>query len=275
MAYVFPGEGSLDYFPCRYGASRLMFRGPRRSIERPYVAYLGGTETYGKYVPDPFPDLVEDQIGIGSANLACVNAGLDVYLSDPDLMKVVRGAAVVVVQIVGAANLSNRYYSVHPRRNDRFIGATPLLKSLYPEVDFTEFNFTRHMLLTLLSVSQDRFEVVADELRRVWVGRMTQLMAALPPRRVLLWMADHQPPMCARRTRLTDPFLVDEAMIAQVRPLATTYVEAISTPQMMLAGLEEMAFPPLESVAAAGSPSPAVHRHVAQILAQVLEPALQ
>ena len=252
-----------------------MFRGPRRTLERPYVVFLGGTETYGKYVPDPFPDLVEDHIGLATINLGCLNAGLDVYLGEPEVLRVARGAEAAVLQIVGAGNLSNRYYTVHPRRNDRLIAATPLLKALYREVDFTEFNFTRHMLLSLQSTSKDRFEVLADELRSTWVRRMKELLAALPPRTVLLWMADHRPPGRMPRSSLVpDPMLVDADMLAQVRPLARAYVEAISGPELHPAGLEEMAFPALEAPVAASLPSPVVHRHVSQILARALEPVL-
>ena len=276
MAYAFPGEGSLDYFPCLYGASRLLFRGPRRSLDRPYLAFLGGTETYGKYVPDPYPDLIEDETGLGSVNLACVNAGLDVYLSEPEALQVARGAEAVVVQIVGAGNLSNRYYSVHPRRNDRFIAASPLLKALYREVDFTDFNFTRHMLLSLRAVSPDRFEVLADELRVTWVARMKELLMALPARTVLLWMSDHRPAARAQRGGMAlDPILVDEEMLAQVRPLAGAYVEVISGPEPRISKLSGMAFPALEAPSAAQLPGPGVHRRVAQILLQALDPVLQ
>ena len=81
MAYIFPGEGSLDYFPCHYGSSRILFRGPKRDTDRAYVAVLGGTEAYGKFVPDPFPDLLERDLGLAVANLGCMNAGPDVFLS--------------------------------------------------------------------------------------------------------------------------------------------------------------------------------------------------
>ena len=57
MAYEYAGEAALDYFPCRYGQSKLLFRGPRRRLEGAYVAAIGGTETYGKFVPDPYPAL--------------------------------------------------------------------------------------------------------------------------------------------------------------------------------------------------------------------------
>ena len=204
MAYAFPGEGALDYFPCNYGKSRLTFRGPRRSLERPYIAFLGGAETYGKYVPDPFPDLVEEEVGFAAINLGCVNAGPDVYLAEPEVIRIAQGAEAVVLQIMGAANLTNRFYSVHPRRNDRFIAATPQLRALFREVDFTEFHFTRHMLTALEAVSKERFEIVAEELRQTWVQRMTDLLGQLPDRTVLLWMAEASPQPMAERRGLKD-----------------------------------------------------------------------
>ena len=275
MAYSFPGEGALDYFPCRYGTSRLLFRGPRRSVERPYVAYLGGTETYGKYVPHPFPDLVEDEIGYGSVNLGCINAGLDVFLAEDSVLDIARGAEAVVVQVLGALNLTNRYYLVHPRRNDRFIGATPLLKSLFRDVDFTEFSFTRHMLRTLQTTSLDRFEVVAQELRAVWLRRMTALLGRLPQRPVLLWMAEHKPAAPGLRAAAArDPILVDADMLATVQPGACCYVEVVNPQNSGATGLDGMAFPPLEAPAAAALPGPQTHRDVARAVAQALDGVL-
>ena len=273
MAYAFPGEGALDYFPCNYGASRLIFRGPRRSLDRPYIAFLGGTETYGKYVPDPFPDLVEEEVGFAAINLGCMNAGPDVYLNEPAVIEIARGAEAVVLQVMGAVNVTNAYYTVHPRRNDRFIAASPQLKALFREVDFTEFNFTKHMLTTLEATSKERFEVVSADLRRVWTDRMQDLLAQLANRTVLLWMADEAPGRA--RGLAQDPVLVDAAMIAAIRPATRGYVEAVSSPEARRASLDGMAFAALESLAAAALPGPSVHRDVARQLAQVLETVLK
>jgi len=271
MAYAFPGAGALDYFPCRYGTSRLLFRGPRRSLDRPYVAVLGGTETYGKYVPRPYPALIEAQTGLRVVNLGCVNAGLDVYLNESAVTEVAAGAEVVVVQLVGAQNLTNRFYAVHPRRNDRFLGATPLLRSIFREVDFTEFNFTKHMLMSLHSVSPDRFETVAEDLRAAWVNRMQQLLKRLPTRIVLLWLASHRPPAARAQVPLTDdPLLVNADMVAAIRPYASAYAEVVGSPAARAQGMAGMAYGPLDAPAAAGLPGPAVHEEVAAALAPVV-----
>ncbi|MEO8243258.1 MAG: DUF6473 family protein [bacterium] len=276
MAYAFSGEGALDYFPCNYGASRLLFRGPRRSLDRPYIAFLGGTETYGKYVPDPFPDLVEGEIGFGAVNLGCVNAGPDVYLNEPGVIEIASGAEAVVLQVVGATNLSNRYYTVHPRRNDRFIAATPMLKSLYRDVDFTDFHFTRHMLGSLETVSKERFELLISELRRAWVQRMQDLLARLPKRTVLLWMADDVPPPAGQRRKLTrDPMFVDRDMIDELRPQAMAYVESVASEASRTTSLDGMAFAALEALAAGALPGPSVHREVANQLLVALDTVLK
>lgn len=276
MAYALQSEGALDYFPCRYGASNILFRGPRRSLERPYVVFLGGNETYGKFIPDPFPDLVEEEIGYGAVNLGCANAGVDVYLNEPGLLEIASRAEAVVVQIVGAGNLSNRYYTVHPRRNDRFLGATPLLKTLYRDVDFTEFAFTRHLLFSLQAQSADRFEVLAEELRNTWLSKMKTLMSMLPERTLLLWVSDQPPPQTTRRASLDhDPLLVNSAMMATIRPMARTYVESVLRAETRGQGLGGMAFAPEEAQAAARQPGPEAHRDLSHLVAQALENALR
>ena len=267
MAYVFPGEGSLDYLPCRYGSSRVLFRGPRRDIERAYVAVLGGTETYGKFVPAPFPDLIERDLGLPVANLGCMNAGPDVFLNEVTVTQIAAQAAVTVVQILGAQNLSNRYYAVHPRRNDRFLGATPLLRGIYPRVDFTEFNFTRHMLMSLQSASADKFEVLAEELRAAWVARMKLLLSRLGRRVILLWVSNLPPPSPMRRVDLAhNPLLIDREMITAIRAPVATYLEAVFSAAALSQGVDGMAFAPMEAPAAARLPGPAAHREVADLL---------
>ena len=174
-----------------------------------------------------------------------------------------------------AANLSNRYYTVHPRRNDRFLGATPLLKALFRDIDFTDFSFTRHMLFTLYAQSPDRFAVLADELRATWTARMKDLMSRLPKRTMLLWIADQAPQSPARGALDQEPILVDCDMMTAVCPMARTYLEVISRPENRGQGLGSMTFAPTEAQAAAAVPGPEVHRDVSRLVAKALENALR
>jgi len=275
MAFEHPGDGALDYFPCRYGKSKLLFRGPRRALDGAYCAVLGGTASYGKFVPYPYPALLEAATGLTVVNLGCVNAGPDVYLNDPEIVAVAARAQVTVLQVLGAANLTNRFYAVHPRRNDRFLSAHPLLATMYRDVDFTEFNFTRHMLLSLQAAGPERFALVAEELRSAWVARMQALIRAISAPVLLLWLSDRPPgPTEARADLGRDPLLVDRDMLASLRPMVSGYVEAVISPEARAQGVEGMAFGPLDRPAAALVPGPAAHREAAAALLPLLEPML-
>lgn len=269
MAYDYAGEGSLDYMPCRYGRSRLLFRGPRRDVSGRFVAVLGGIEAYGRYIPKPYPALLEAGLGGKVVNLGCPNAGPDAWLSDPAVMDVLARAEVVVVQVPGAADLSNRFYTVHPRRNDRFLRASPLLQTIYRGVDFTDFNFTRHMLRSLHSAGPERFALVAEELRTAWESRMRSLMAALPGRKVLLWLAEG-PPGPRRDTPYGEPVLVDAGMMKMLADRADAVVMAVPSTAARAQGMEGMVFPEMAEPAARGLPGVAAHAEVAEALLPVL-----
>ena len=271
MAYERLGESPLDYYPCRYGASKLLFRGPRRKLEGAYCAVLGGTETYGKFIEQPYPALIEAATGTTMVNFGCVNAGADAYLNDPAVIEACTKARITVVQVTGAHNTSNRFYTVHPRRNDRFLRASSLLKAVYREVDFTEFHFTRHMLSTLLTLSPERFEVVIEELQAAWTARMRLLLEKTEGKTVLLWLANHTPDNAEADTGLgRDPLFITRSMLEAVRPHTTELVEVIASPQARAAGLGGMLYAPTEAPAAQELPGPPAHAEVASALVPVI-----
>ena len=273
MAFEHPGDGALDYSPCRYGESRLLFRGPRKRLEDPCVVCFGGTETYGKFIPEPFPDLLAQRFDATVVNMGAVNAGIDVYLGDRTLIDAARAARVTVIQVMGAHNLSNRFYTVHPRRNDRFLSASTLMKTIYRDVDFTEFAFTRHLLGALQARSAERFGLVVEELRLSWIARMKALLERVGTPTVLVWVGARPPaPAGAPVAPLSDrdPPLVDRGMLDALRPHLTEYVEVVASPEALAAGTEGMVFTDLEAPAAAELLGVPVHREVAAQLAPVL-----
>lgn len=271
MNYATLNQPSLDYFPCRYGSSKQLFRGPRRRLEGDFVAFLGGTETYGKFIEAPYPALVEHEIGTRSVNLGCMNAGIDAYHSDKSLLDICNKARVTVIQVMGAQNMSNRFYAVHPRRNDRFLRASTLLTKIFPEVDFTEFSFTRHLLSRLRDISPEKFTMLRTELKEAWLARMRMLLSQIDGKVVLLWLSDH-PPLEEERNELAagDPLFVDRSMIASLAGDVTRIVEIVATPAEQRAGLDSMVFADSEFAAAEEMLGPVVHVRAAQALSSVL-----
>ena len=271
MTYAHPGGGSLDYKVCRYGKSRLLVRGPKIRLTSPYILFFGGTETYGRFVSDPFTAQLSERLRLKTVNVSCINAGLDAFAEDAALLAMAAAAEITVIQVIGAANLSNEFYTVHPRRNDRFIAALPALRALYPEVDFTEFTFTRHLLTTLEARCPARFATVAEALKDRWRMQMHRLMSEAGPRCILLWIAEAPPPARAMAIDgAADPLLVDRAMVAEFGARADEVVQVIPTERARATGTEGMTFTDFEADIAEQTINLATHTEIAQALSAVL-----
>ncbi|OWU84674.1 hypothetical protein ATO6_12985 [Oceanicola sp. 22II-s10i] len=272
MTYETRRVEALDYFPCRYGTSRNGFRGPKRSMEGDYIAFLGGTDTYGRFIPRPFPALVEDRIGMACVNFGWLNAGVDAFLRDDAVMDAARGARAVVLQVPGAQNMSNRYYAVHPRRNDRFLKASVLMRRVFPDADFTEFNFTRHMLTTLASDAPDRFAILVAEMQFAWIARVGDLIRQIGRPVVLLWFADHAPgPVPQGMPASGEPLFVSDEMMAALTPQPAAQVLVRASGAAMARRTDGMVFAAEEAAIAAEVMGPAAHQEAAAALAPAIE----
>lgn len=270
MTCAFPGAQALDYQTCSYGSSKLLYRGPRRTLDGPFCAVLGSSEAFGKFVSAPFPALLEQNLGLPVVNFATMNAGLDVFLSEGAVLDACGKALVTVVQLPGAQNMSNRFYAVHPRRNDRFLRASAMMKSIYPEVDFTEFTFTRHMLSTLRARAPEKFRFVEQELRASWLARMRQVLQRIAGPVVLLWLESYHAPHRAPDGLGEDPLFVSENMVAALAAGGTRVIRLQPSMAARLAGRDGMHYTPFDAAAAAELPGPAIHQEVAAALLPVL-----
>lgn len=176
--------------PCQYELSRNLLRGVRRDISTCYNVALGGNETFGIGMPQSYPELLETQGAGRWVNMGVRNAGPDVYLRDPTLLDLISKSDHGIVQVMGASNMSNPYYRVHPRRNDRFITPEAKLRRLFPEIDFTGFHYTRHLLGTLEYVDPIRFLDVQKALKVEWLSKMKKLLSHFKNPPTLLWISE-------------------------------------------------------------------------------------
>ncbi len=271
MAWEHPGGDSLDYQVCRYGKSRLLVRGPKTRLAPPYTAFFGGTETYGRFVEQPFPIRIGESTGLRVVNISCINAGLDAFAEDSTLLATIAGAETTVIQALGAANLSNDFYTVHPRRNDRFISATDALRELYPEVDFTEFSFTRHLLLSLEARCPRRFSTIVAALKDRWRIQMYRLISEAGAGAVLLWIANAPPPAVATAIASgMDPLFVDRDMVAELGARAGDVIEVVPSAAARATGMEGMIFTDFEAHVASETINAATHAEIVRAVAPVL-----
>ena len=258
---------TIDYHPCRYGNSKIFFRGPRKSLKGRYVTFIGSTETYGKGVESPFPTRVERLTGLTCVNFGCVNASVDAFLPEPAVHDVCHSAALNILQIMGAHNMSNRFYTVHPRRNDRFVRASSVMRAIYPEVDFTEFCFTRHMLASLYALSPERFEIIQSELQMAWRARMRSFVQEIGSHTLLLWLSETLPSDAHLGDRTdpinSDPLFVTRSMIDELRP----HVQGVILVQLPARKDNDDDTPPLLTTEA--------HKTAAELISDALAKRLQ
>ncbi|MEP4035458.1 DUF6473 family protein [Pseudophaeobacter sp.] len=268
MSYETKSAGALSGGTCCYAGSRLPVRGPERDLENPYIAFLGGTEVFGRFVKTPFSDVSESLLKTPCVSLAAVNAGLDTFATDKALLGVARRAEVSVMQVLGAQNVSNRYYRVHPRRNDRFLQAQPTLKTLFPEVDYTEFHFNKHLLTTLRALSEERFAEVRQHLQETWVERMVQVIATLEGRVVLLWVRYNLKGNAAFNH---EPVLVERSMIQALEGRTKGLVEVDVAPAGLVDDFDGMIMGELDFPAAQHMLGPKEHARIGCALAEHLQ----
>jgi len=249
--------------PCHYGISKLPFRGPRRPTDGRYVAFLGGSETFARFIEKPFPDLTETAIGEVCVNLGCQSAGPDVFLQDTALQSLCHDAAATVIQIVGAANLSNTFYKVHPRRNDRFIAPTAKLLALYPEIDFAEIAFTGHLISRLRTVDEERFGTVRKAMQSTWLRRMKVLIGQSTGPVLILWFGSRAPDEPSEgQNPAHHPVFVTRTMLEGLRPHVADIIEVVAQRGDVMG----MHFAPLEALAAQDMLGVKAHKAAAKAL---------
>ncbi|MFS4581240.1 DUF6473 family protein [Phaeobacter sp. C3_T13_0] len=272
MSYELKSATALAGEPCSYAGSKLLVRGPERDLTEPYLAFVGGTEVFGRFVERPFVAETEAILQRTCVNLGSVNAGVDSFVSDADILEIARKAEMSLVQVLGAQNISNEYYKVHPRRNDRFLCAHEPLLDLYPEMDFTEYHFNKHLLSALKSCCTNRYETVRDHLQESWVARMGELIGSLDGQVTLLWI--HYD-VGQQAVFGQEPALVDRPMVDALRARVLGIVEIPVHTARDAADIDGMFYGQLDLPSAQLMVGPKEHQRIAVQLAQYLQSRLQ
>ncbi|MTH98703.1 hypothetical protein E1297_22130, partial [Roseibium sp. RKSG952] len=200
------------------------------------MACVGGDETFGRFVGHPFVDLLESRLEKTCVNLGSLFNGIEALSLDAGMLRIVNDAELCVLQLPSVLSQSNHFYRVHPRRNDRFLEPTRDLLSLYPDVDFTEVHFVRHLLARLQTHSDARIEAVAQELSSAWVLGMRSFLERVTAPVLLLWLhVNDQDVWEDAGPTERDLVPVTQSMVDQMRPQCVGCVEL----QVQTAGASE------------------------------------
>ncbi|WP_254443674.1 DUF6473 family protein [Ruegeria atlantica] len=265
MSYHQTGSAGAGHAVCQYGESRLWFRGPERSLDTAYIGCFGGDETYGRFVESPYAAILENRLDRRCLNFGSLFCGVEALCGDAGLFNLMNGAKLCVLQAPGVLSQSNQFYRVHPRRNDRVLAPTAALVDLYPEVDFTNVHFVGHLMRLLQGYQDARFEVVADELRRNWVQKISTLLQKLDAPVVLLALKVLQNKDDVPTER--GPVTVTQQMLDVVRSFTRECVELSAYVSGQSDEIEDMLFGTLQQPMAEHMIGPAAHKSIADALA--------
>ncbi|WP_254442636.1 DUF6473 family protein [Ruegeria arenilitoris] len=267
MSYQpFAANGVAESF-CRYGRSNLWYRGPQRSLDVPYVTCIGDQETYGRFVETPYAAGLERILSRRCINLGSLFVGAEALYRDEGLREIADSAEMCILQLPSVAGQTNRFYRVHPRRNDRFVAPAQELVDLFPEVDFTDIHFVRHLLNRLKFVSGTRFLTVAEELRLKWVEIIGSFLRSVSTPVILLWL-DVQAEDGGQS--LGDPVAIQPEMFDAVKSSSVQSLRVNLRTSGESDDLEDVIFGTLQQPIAEHMIGPAAHRRIAEILSRTI-----
>lgn len=210
---------------CQYEGSRQVFRAPAVDLDAARGVFLGGAETFGRFLPDCYAERVAEALGLPCANLGMVNAGLDAVVRDEVVMAACRKADWILMEVLGAANMSNRFYRVHPLRNDRLVAYPRLARRVFSKVDFTDITFVGHLFQTVAEVMPDRLGILISEVQTAWIARMKRFLSDVERPVYLLWLSER--PLAVGESDMKPPALVTGPMIEELRPLLAGVSEVV------------------------------------------------
>jgi LPS sulfotransferase NodH len=217
--------GGVEYDLCRYAElGDREFRGPPVDLAKPYVAFIGAAQTFGRFVAEPFPTLLQRRLGAPALNLGVGGAGPRLF-ARPRFLNLLNRAEAVVFQVLSGRSVSCSLFD--NSRGGGLTGVTPLAPHPVRAEEF--------LALAKEKLSRPEFVKIVAEMRADYVAQYLELIGKVTAPRILLWLAKRKP---AYRVDYDGPVsdvlgdfpqLVNETMVAEIAAHCDDYVECASS----------------------------------------------
>ena len=287
----------VDYQLYPLAKTGLWFRGPEPGDLKKgqYAVCIGAAQTFGCLCQQPFPQLLQAQLGMPTLNLGYGGAGPFFFLKHPALLDYINQAAFVVVQVMSGRSESNALFSsggleLLTRRSDGAkLGADAAYRALLEESLWRKIPIAkRHFRQADSIFGARKAKRVVAETRNNWVDHYQILLDQISVPKVLLWFSKRSPDYQEEYDKVHKlfgdfPQLVNRAMVNEVSPLCDDYVECVSqrgVPQPLMSRFtgEPTTIDPSRDRKDLGGklwthntyyPSPEMHQDAFQLLAEV------
>ncbi len=201
----------------------LRFRGPAVDIQRPYVAFLGAAQTFGRFAERPFPDLLAERLDLPALNLGVGGAGPR-HFDRPGYLKRLNGAEAVVIQVLSGRSASSSLFD--NSKGGGMHGVTPLADGPVRAGDF--------LAMAAEKLSAIEFARVIEEMRVDYVASFLALIGKINAPTLLLWLSTRTPDYREDYAKAPHgvlgefPQLVNARMVADIAAHCDAYVECVS-----------------------------------------------
>jgi hypothetical protein len=241
----------VDYQMYQDAETGLWFRGPQPRLDErsDFFACLGGAQTFGCFCQRPFAALLARRLNLPVLNFGYGGAGPHFFLKYPDLLKRINKAKFAIVQVMSGRSESNSLFEsggleLLTRRTDGTkVGATAAYQRLLDEADLDSTLPPRLRRIFRTFVGPAQVRALIAETRANWLANYRRLLAQIEVPTILFWFARRHP-WINRSDRAwwfwqrydhanglfgAYPQLVSQAQVKPLRPLASMYVECVTS----------------------------------------------
>ncbi len=217
--------GGFDYQLHQYPTlGWRAFRGPPVDTSKPYLAFLGSAQTFGRFCTQPFPSLLGQRLDLSVLNLGVGGAGPR-HFQNSAYLDLINGAEAVVVQILSGRSASNSLFDNslsggHEGRR-RTDGSTMRSEEFFDQLTG--------------SASIEEVERIVEETRNDYTQAFGDLLRQISVPKALFWFSVRPPAYVDGYSDLprslfqANPQLVNEHMVQELAAYADAYVECVST----------------------------------------------
>ena len=236
MGYGKRDSAIVDYQMYRLQDTEERFRGPKPDLlqEKQYFVCLGAAQTFGRFCPKPYPNILREQLNLPVLNLS--NGGVipDWFLERKKLLEYTNNAKFVIVQVMSARTVSNSLFE------SKLSGAKVVKRET--NTSLTADEAYQQLIQT---GNKEQLKKVVVETRQNWVNSYKRLLAEITVPKILLWFSIREPQYQENYEELESgsqlfkafPQMVNMEMIEQIKSDCDQYIECVSNeglPQLLV-----------------------------------------
>ncbi len=240
----------VDYQHYQLLGTELKLRGPEPDLaDGKFISCLGAAQTFGCFTQQPYPALLEKQLGTTTLNLGYGGAGPRFYNRHPELIEIVNRGQLVIVQVMSGRSEDNSVFEsrglelLRRRRDGKRMSADAAWRSVLElRYAWKRFPIGQGIARTLCqSVGTANAKRLLVETRNNWLESYSQLLCSIRVPTILLWFSKRTPDFQESYENLHRfmgiyPQFVTRDMVETVASQADHYVECTTdrgSPQVL------------------------------------------